>query len=450
MENKYLYINQNVELEYQPDHMILLKVKGVDNKFGNGKYMINQIGAEILQLIDGTRTYREIVEYLSVKYSEDSSSIEKKIDPFFSRMKDKYKLEILEGEKTSRIIEVKHNINNYPRVATIELTNACNLKCIHCYGSFGEENIIMPLDSVYKLLSELNEMGVVVIELTGGEITMHPNLNKIIKYALSLDFNRISMLTNGVSLQPDTLDLIIENKNRIYVQIDFQSFEDKYLEWFTKKKNTLEKITNNIKTLAANEVPMRIATMVTRKNLSELEKIADWIHELGIKKWGLGLVMALGRAKERDSDLLFADEENPKFVDIINKTDKKYPGLISYIDDARTNRTNCGAISSHIVISCDGRTKICAMDTGNYFTSGIGNALVTNLKTLYRDNKEFVHGFGQIKAPSYDSELCKECKNKYFCHGCLLRGMLSAKEIKEECRWYAEAVDKKIKFKLGV
>ncbi len=450
MKSKYLYVNQNVEIEYQADNMVLLKVKGIDSKFGNGKYMINQIGAEILLLIDGTRTYREIIEYLSKKYGEESYSIENKIEPFFSKMKEKYKLEILEGEKVSKKIDVKYNNNNYPRVATIELTNACNLKCIHCYGSFGEDNVIMPLDKVYKLLSELNDMGVVVIELTGGEITMHPDLNKIIRYALSLDFNRVSILTNGVLLLPETLDLIIENKKRIYVQIDFQSFDDKYLEWFTKKKNTLNNITKNIETLAANEVPMRIATMVTRKNLGELEKISEWIHQLGIKQWGLGLVMALGRAKERDSDLLFADDENPEFVDIINKTDKKYPGLISYIDDSRNNRTNCGAISSHIVIGCEGNTKICAMDSGNYFNSGIGNALITNLKTLYSDNKDFVHGFGQIKAPSYDSETCRECKNKYFCHGCILRGVLSAKEFKDECRWYIGEINKNIKAKFEI
>lgn len=445
MNNKYLYINQNIELEYQPDSNILLKVKGINSGFGSGKYSINQIGAEILCLIDGSRTYRELVDYLATKYQEDGASIEKKLLPFLNKLQEVHKIEILEGEKDNRPVIISYNDNNYPRVATIELTNACNLKCIHCYGGFGDKSEFMSIDDVYKVLDELNDMGVMVIELTGGEISMHPNFNEIITYALSLDFNRISLLTNGVKLEQSTLELIIENKDRIFIQIDFQSFDDKYLEWFTKRKNTLNSITHNIKVLANHQVPMRIATMVTNRNMMELEKIADWVHGLGIKLWGLGLVIPLGRAGEHNPDLVYANEDNPELAKFINTIDKKYPGFISVIDDPRIDKANCGAISSHIVIGCDGRTKICAMDTGDYFDSGIGNAIEVSMKTLYKVQKEFIHSFSLMKAPNYSSVYCKECENKYLCHGCVLRGILSAKKKGDQCRWYLESVDENIR-----
>lgn len=238
MNNGYLYVKQETELEYQSGKNILLNIKNIDNQFGNGKYSINTVGAEILQLIDGSRTYEDVIDYLALKYKEDSSSIEKKVEPFLAKLRKDYGLEIMKGEKSDRKIIVKYNNNNYPRVATLELTNVCNLRCIHCYGSFGEceENVIMPFQDVCKILREFKDMDVLVVELTGGEITMHPQFNDIIKFALALDFNRISLLTNGVSLQKDTIDLIIENKDRIYIQIDFQSFYDDYLEWFTKRK----------------------------------------------------------------------------------------------------------------------------------------------------------------------------------------------------------------------
>ncbi len=452
MNNGYLYVKQETELEYQIDKNILLKIKNIDNQFGNGKYSINTVGAEILQLIDGSRTYEDVIDYLALKYKEDSSSIEKKVEPFLVKLRKDYGLEIMKGEKSDRKITVKYNNNNYPRVATLELTNVCNLRCIHCYGSFGEceENVIMPFQDVCKILREFKDMGVLVVELTGGEITMHPQFNDIIKFALALDFNRISLLTNGVSLQKDTIDLIIENKDRIYIQIDFQSFHDDYLEWFTKRKNTLESITHNIEILAANKVPMRIATMVTKKNISELLGIADWIYGLGIKTWGIGLVMALGRATEYDENLMFADEENPEFVEILNRVDEKYPRFISYIEDVRAKRINCGVISSHIVIGCDGRTKICAMDTGEYFNSSLGNVTETPLSQIYKYNKDYIHLFGILQAPSYNSELCSECKHKFFCHGCLLRAFIKAKEMGTQCQWYTKSVDDNIKYKMEI
>lgn len=98
MTNEYLYVKQETELEYQLDKNILLKIKNIDNRFGNGKYSINTVGAEILQLIDGSRTYKDVIDYLALKYKEDRSSIEKKVEPFLMKLGKDYGLEIMKGE----------------------------------------------------------------------------------------------------------------------------------------------------------------------------------------------------------------------------------------------------------------------------------------------------------------------------------------------------------------
>ncbi len=63
----------------------------------------------------------------------------------------------------------------YPKMGSIEITNRCNVRCRHCYGDFGAvKTKVMSLDQIKSLLDDLNHIGVKLIELTGGDITVHP------------------------------------------------------------------------------------------------------------------------------------------------------------------------------------------------------------------------------------------------------------------------------------
>ena len=104
-----------------------------------------------------------------------------------------------------------------PTVASIEITSACNLKCRHCYGEFGNKSYHMSLDKIMKLLDDLEEAGVKMIELTGGDISVHPNIQAIVEYALSKKFVQVALLTNGILLTDEMLTLLIRNKQRVVI-----------------------------------------------------------------------------------------------------------------------------------------------------------------------------------------------------------------------------------------
>ena len=167
----------------------------------------------------------------------------------------------------------------------------------------------MPVNKVKSLLRDLDNIGVFVIELTGGDCLVNPQFKEILKFALSLGFLRINILTNGIALTDEIKRIITENSKRVFLQIDLHSMNDEYLFWFTGVKNTLDIIKGNIMELAKNKVSMRIATIVTKRNLNELEKIADWVHALGIEMYAPSPAVKLGRANYSDPDILLNDEE---------------------------------------------------------------------------------------------------------------------------------------------
>ncbi|KLO24416.1 radical SAM protein [Marinitoga sp. 1197] len=350
-----------------------------------------------------------------------------------------------------RSLIIKDNYNIYPKVASIELTNKCNIKCLHCYGDFNSSlNNFISLNDAKKILYELKNLGVNIIELTGGEITTYPFLKKIITYALELEFKQIGLLTNGIYISEEIMNTIILNKSKIFIQIDLHSLNDEYLKWFTKTSNSLNEIKNNIYILAKNKVNMRVATIVTPKNLDEIEEIADWVYNLGIKSFGISPVIELGRAKNMNKNLYLNDNEYIQLDILLDKINKKYPKFLSLIEFGQLKNSNCGCISSHVVISATGEIKMCTMDNMKYFNSNLGNAIKQNIKNIYDINSKYINDIFNLESPKLNSEECKECKYRYFCNGCLLRGFIKAKELKNNCKWYKNKVSQIIKEQLRI
>lgn len=454
--DKYIYWDEDLEIRQLADGSKVLKVyrefnDNMPNKTSKQTiYRLNDTASEIVQLINGTRTYSDIISFLSEKYNEEYDSIKNKVTNFLNEISNAYSLKINTTkspfEKYTNVVK-KETI--YPTVASIELTNKCNLRCKHCYGDFGNlTNAVMSLDNVKALLDDLKSTGVTIVELTGGELTVHPNIKEILLYAISLNFNQISILTNGVNLSDKLIDIIIENKSNLFVQIDLHSMNDEYLTWFTKVSNTLETVENNIIRLAKNNVRMRIATIITPKNLNEVEKIADWVHNLGIKHYGVSMVVPLGRAVGFDSDLILNQQETIHLEEILERINKKYENFLSLVDYDRSRDTNCGCLTSHCVISSDGNIKICTMDNFQYFNGNIGNVFTKKLKDIFDENSDYINAFFNMESPKNNSPECMNCKNQNFCSSCVLRGLIKAKELKDKCLWYVNKIPKVVKDRL--
>lgn len=81
---------------------------------------------------------------------------------------------------------------------TIELTNGCNLNCIHCYGKFGRpsQKKRYSFEEITKLKNELDKLHTMEVRLSGGECFLNPDFEKIAKFFLENGF-RISIYTNG-------------------------------------------------------------------------------------------------------------------------------------------------------------------------------------------------------------------------------------------------------------
>lgn len=444
----YLYYDENIEVREYSEDLIGLIVKKQEGKERLKQFKINAVTEAIFDNIDGNSDFNHLCSKLAKQFHDQIENVEGKLTAFINDLDYLYGIKIYEVDEPRKIkFEKTTLVKNLPTVAAIELTYACNLKCRHCYGDYGtNQSIKIDFDKAIRLLNNLNKNKIRVIELTGGDITMYPRFDELLETAVSLNFDFIMLLTNGIEISDKVKKIIIDNKERIRIQIDVHSLNEEYLYWFTGKKNILGKIKSNISYLIEKGVIVRVATICTEKNLDELDDIVSWAYNIGASEIGISPVICLGRATSLETELYFKNPQRAEeFMEKIKNYSLKYGDFFSGYKAPNSNiRKNCGAVTSEVVINPEGNLKLCVMDDTSIFKGILGNAIEQDLAELYNMNSEIIDEIRNFETPNYQTSECKECINLGFCMGCMLRTCTMIRKNPENCQWYKTHISPKM------
>lgn len=116
-------------------------------------------------------------------------------------------------------------------VAVIELTDHCNLKCPICYaGSGPERKPHKPLADIIRMLDAVvaNEGAPDVVQLSGGEPTLHPDFFTILREAKSRPIGHLMINTNGLRIARDAnfAKQLLEFTPGLEIYLQFDSLRD--------------------------------------------------------------------------------------------------------------------------------------------------------------------------------------------------------------------------------
>lgn len=88
----------------------------------------------------------------------------------------------------------------------IEITDRCNLTCPTCYAMssphYGRHRTVAEVERMFDIIVE-NEGEPDVIQISGGEPTLHPNFFEILDLAKTKPFKHIMLNTNGIRIAKD-------------------------------------------------------------------------------------------------------------------------------------------------------------------------------------------------------------------------------------------------------
>jgi uncharacterized radical SAM superfamily Fe-S cluster-containing enzyme len=116
-------------------------------------------------------------------------------------------------------------------IALVEITSNCNLKCPMCFAESGPGGTHIDFATYKKMVDRYVRLeGVAdVLQLSGGEPTLHPQLLPMVRYACEQPIQAVMINTNGIRLAHDEA-LVAELaalRQRLEVYLQFDGFDER-------------------------------------------------------------------------------------------------------------------------------------------------------------------------------------------------------------------------------
>ena len=166
-------------------------------------------------------------------------------------------------------------------LTVVEVTDRCNLTCPTCYaGSSPTYGRHRTLEEVKTMLDAVvnNEKEPDVVQISGGEPTIHPEFWDILDYAKSLPIKHLMLNTNGIKIAKD---IAFAERLKTYtpdfeVYLQFDSFEDNVLQQLrgADLNDIRKQALNNLNKL--NLSTTLVVTLQKGLNDHEIGKVIDY------------------------------------------------------------------------------------------------------------------------------------------------------------------------------
>jgi uncharacterized radical SAM superfamily Fe-S cluster-containing enzyme len=115
-------------------------------------------------------------------------------------------------------------------IALVEITSNCNLKCPMCFAGSGPGGEHIDFATFRRMVDRYVRLeGVAdVLQLSGGEPTLHPELLRMVRYACEQPIQAVMLNTNGIRLAHDEA-LVVElasMRQRLEIYLQFDGFDE--------------------------------------------------------------------------------------------------------------------------------------------------------------------------------------------------------------------------------
>jgi GTP 3',8-cyclase len=151
----------------------------------------------------------------------------------------------------------------------ISITNRCNIRCFYCHhdGLIPQEYEMTPQE-IETIARVAKNVGIKKIRLSGGEPLIRDDISKIVSQISSLEFQDVSLTTNGTLLEEYAQTLKDAGLNRVNVSFDTLNPETYH---FITKSNYINQVKSGIKkAVAVGLYPVKV-NMVVMRDLNHQE-----------------------------------------------------------------------------------------------------------------------------------------------------------------------------------
>lgn len=252
-------------------------------------------------------------------------------------------LSLLKKERES-ILNLQ-NMGKFPKIfecptsIQLELTQRCNLKCIHCYNNSGtdfQQETMSPSKWKDFATDVVKHGGVFHVILSGGEpLLLGDHLFEIMDI-FHHDGSVFLLISNGYLLDRRAVEKLAKYQF-LWLQISIDGVSESIHDSFRGIDGSFKKAIQASLLVTEKRIPLVIAHTVTPDNLSSLLEMVHLSYELGASGIIIGEVSMSGKAlNPLNGRLKLTVDEKNQLYQIIDSTQKEYAGRMDVMISSST------------------------------------------------------------------------------------------------------------------
>lgn len=209
------------------------------------------------------------------------------------------------------------------RELCFEIVNDCYLNCIYCssFDDFVRKKCksYLPFSLIKQVIDDFYMLGGQLLELSGGEPLMHPELIDIVDYALNKNID-VVVYTSGIL--PDSYDVqdILNRLRRVGLKkivFNCQGLANVH-DMLVRKQGSFTRLIGSIIYSKEIDLWVGIHFVPNRQNYSQIEQIYYFLEGLHVDELALLRLVLQGRARYNQSILEMGSLEYLEFFDCIH------------------------------------------------------------------------------------------------------------------------------------
>lgn len=172
----------------------------------------------------------------------------------------------------------------YPLSAVIELTERCNLRCVHCYinqpvNDPYQKQAELSADQFKHVIDKITQAGTLYVCFTGGEILLRDDFAEIYIHAIKSGL-LVTLFTNATLLTPRIADTLAAYRPGI-VDITLYGATRETYEKVTGVRGAFDACMRGIRLLREREIKVGLKTVVLTLNQTELAQMQAFAAATG-------------------------------------------------------------------------------------------------------------------------------------------------------------------------
>jgi MoaA/NifB/PqqE/SkfB family radical SAM enzyme len=180
----------------------------------------------------------------------------------------------------------------------LELTNRCNLQCVHCYtesSPFSGDNDRLSKADYSSVMQQAYALGCRKLQFIGGEPQLNPDFHALLVEAKEIGFQFIEVFSNLTKLDEETLNFAAGNGVCFATSV----YSDKPAghDAITKVRSSHQRTIGNLRRLIDAGVTTRAAIIAIDQDQPALIRTMEYLVGLGVSHVRSGETREFGRGQ---------------------------------------------------------------------------------------------------------------------------------------------------------